>query len=114
MDATDLFPRGFHPMADISLPDDITRSAPTVSRSRVGPKAVTYYFTDFGLSTMFAPDETNRLVTGIHGLDRDVPELSDDIPYDPFKTDIFILGNTIRRTFIEVSTTLVVTNYKLN
>ncbi|KAI0722005.1 hypothetical protein C8T65DRAFT_724342 [Cerioporus squamosus] len=54
---------------------------------------IDYYFIDFGISSHFEPDDTNRLVTGTKGLDEDVPELSADVPYDPFKVDIFILGN---------------------
>ena len=35
-------------------------------------------------------------------MDKEVPELSATIPYDPFKADIFILGNMFRKTFIQV------------
>ncbi len=99
MDATAMFPRGFHPVTDICLPDDITRFAPTLPRSKV---PVTYYFVDFGLSSLFAADQASRLVTGSFGLDEEVPELSDEVPYDPFKVDIFILGNLFRQQFVEV------------
>ena len=100
MDATNLYPLGFHPMSDDRLPDDIHTYAPTVSRSNT---SVTYYFTDFGISTMFDKEATTKLVTGIDGLDEDVPELSREVPYDPFKTDIFILGNMFGKTFVSVS-----------
>ena len=95
-----MFPKGFHPLANLFLPDNINRFAPMEPRCSV---AVTYYFVDFGISTLFAEDDTNRLVTGIDGLDEQVPELSDDIPYDPFKVDIFILGNMFRQVLVEVS-----------
>ncbi|KAI0767251.1 kinase-like domain-containing protein [Fomes fomentarius] len=98
MDATAIFPRGFHPVTDICLPDDITRFAPTLPRSKV---PVTYYFVDFGISSLFAGDQASRLVTGSFGLDEEVPELSDEVPYDPFKVDIFILGNLFCQTFVE-------------
>ena len=65
---------------------------------------VRYYFIDFGISSWFQPEDTNRLVTGMFGLDRDVPELSNDIPYDPFKVDVFILGNCFRERFTQAST----------
>ena len=82
MDASALYPRGFHPVNDDMLPDSVLVRAPTRPRA-ITP--VVYYFTDFGISSQFAPDDTNRLVTGINGLDDEVPELSDDVPYDPFK-----------------------------
>ncbi|RPD62072.1 hypothetical protein L226DRAFT_508984 [Lentinus tigrinus ALCF2SS1-7] len=98
MDATAMFPQGFHPVADLCLPDDTSKAAPCLPRSTVPVK---YYYADFGISTMFAPGDTHRLVTGTHGLDRDVPELSDDLPYNPFKVDVFILGNLIRTFLVE-------------
>ncbi|KAI0350534.1 kinase-like protein [Trametes cingulata] len=93
MDASRLYPRGFHPIADTRLPD-VSARAPVLSRSTVPVK---YYFIDFGISTRFASDDEPRLVTGKLGLDREPPELSDDVPYDPFKLDVFLIGNLIRR-----------------
>ena len=59
-------------------------------------------FRSFGLSSHLPPDKDQQVV-GIYGRDQDVPELSDDVPYDPFKTDIFIIGNMLRNEFTEVS-----------
>ncbi|KAI0637717.1 hypothetical protein C8Q77DRAFT_1047583 [Trametes polyzona] len=92
MDASDLFPKGFHPVLQMSLPD-ISGKAPTRSRADVPIK---YYYIDFGISTQF-PAGAPRLVTGTLGLDREPPELSDAVPYDPFKLDVFLIGNLIRR-----------------
>ncbi|KAI0723542.1 kinase-like domain-containing protein [Earliella scabrosa] len=97
MDASSIFPQGFHPITDMSLPNDITSTAPVLPRASV---IVPYYYVDFGISTLFDADDRDRLVTGMYGLDRDVPELSDEIPYDPFKVDVFILGNMFRKTFL--------------
>ncbi|KAI0773746.1 kinase-like domain-containing protein [Fomes fomentarius] len=97
MDPTAMYPLGFHPIADLSLPDDVTTAAPVLARHSV---PVTYYFVDFGISTIFNPNDPHRLVTGRGGLDQDVPELSEDIPYDPFKVDVFILGNLFRELFL--------------
>ena len=99
MDASPLYPMGFHPMLGHVLPHDITITAPCRPRMTT---PVTYYFVDFGLSTLFSPDDTNRLVTGTDGLDSEVPELSATVPYDPFKVDVFILGNMFRKSFYEV------------
>ncbi|KAI0350538.1 hypothetical protein OH77DRAFT_1593479 [Trametes cingulata] len=93
MDASNLYPRGFHPIAQRRLPD-VSDHAPYLSRSTVPIK---YYFIDFGISTRFTSDEEPRVVTGKLGLDRQPPELSDDVPYDPFKLDVFLIGNLIRR-----------------
>nr|VWO99326.1 Ubiquitin ligase complex F-box protein GRR1, putative [Ganoderma boninense] len=101
MDATSLFPDGFHPMYTDCLPQDITLSATQLSRNDV---PVTYYYVDFGISTWLKSEDTDRLVMGSDGLDQDVPELSDDVPYDPFKADIFILGNFFRQNFTQVRT----------
>lgn len=37
----------------------------------------------------------------IDGRGRDVPELSAFAPYDPFKVDIFIIGNMVERMFLD-------------
>ncbi|RDX53006.1 hypothetical protein OH76DRAFT_62200 [Lentinus brumalis] len=100
MDASAIFPEGFHPVAHYCLSDNAEKGAPYLPRSTVPVK---YYYADFGISTIFALGDTNSLVTGSHGLDRDVPELSDDVPYDPFKVDVFILGNLIRTSFVEMT-----------
>ena len=102
MDATSLYPDGFHPIRTNSLPERITHAATLLSRNDV---PVTYYYVDFGISTWLKPEDTDRLVVGSDGLDQDVPELSDDVPYDPFKVDIFVLGNFFRENFTQVSTT---------
>ena len=100
MDATALYPDGFHAIYLSSLPEQITRPATLLSRNDI---PVTYYYVDFGISTWLKPEDTNRHVVGSDGLDQDVPELSDDVPYDPFKVDIFVLGNFFRQEFTQVS-----------
>ena len=102
MDAIAMYPRGFHAIRADNLPHDLHQPAPVLSRNQV---PVTYYFVDFGISSWFQPDEQTRLVLGTHGLDKDVPELSNEVPYDPFKVDIFVLGNMFRENFTAVSDT---------
>ena len=63
---------------------------------------VKYYFVDYGISSYFPSGSQAKLVVGTEGRDQDVPELSDDVPYDPFKVDIFTIGNVIRRLFCDV------------
>ncbi len=93
MDADPLFPQGFHPLRPNNLPDGFT-TAPRLPRSSAPVK---YYFVDYGISSDFDPNgKQDRTVVGIHGIDQDVPELSLTVPYDPFKVDIFLLGNMLK------------------
>ncbi|KII88221.1 hypothetical protein PLICRDRAFT_110166 [Plicaturopsis crispa FD-325 SS-3] len=96
MDAAPLYPRGFHPVRRDYSRDAIHELTPL---SRLN-NPVRYYFTDFGLSTQFAPDQP-PFVVGVKGRDKEVPELSRDIPYNAYKVDIFILGNLYRKSFIQ-------------
>ena len=98
-DATHMYPLGFHPVEDLFL-DDITTVAPVIPRLEVGVK---YYFVDYGISSYFPPGSERGLVLGVAGRDRDVPELSNSVPYDPFKVDIFTIGNVLRGEFQAVS-----------
>lgn len=98
MEASGLYPKGHHPIDEDCLPD-ISGASPVAPRSSYPVK---YYFVDFGISTYFPSTSTRRLVVGIDGLDQDVPELSDTVPYDPFKVDIFILGNLFRQHVYQV------------
>lgn len=99
MDANDLYPESFHPVFRNKLPDFKTPAVP-LSRLEL-PRPVKYYIADFGLSTRFSPGAP-RLVLGEKGADREVPELSDRVPYDPFKTDVFFIGNMLRRKIHDV------------
>ncbi|KAI0057009.1 hypothetical protein BV25DRAFT_1920542 [Artomyces pyxidatus] len=96
MDATAMYPDGYHPVNDLLLPD-ISGYAPYLSRLSVG---VRYYYVDFGISSLI-PQGAPALVLGTLGRDQEVPELSDDVPYDPFKVDIFTIGNVFRREFYD-------------
>ncbi|TDL14245.1 hypothetical protein BD410DRAFT_903095 [Rickenella mellea] len=92
LDATSMYPDGFHAMYQVA-----TRgfkgdsSARYIQRSDA--RSVKYYFIDFGLSSSFQDSHEPRLVTGMDCQLKDVPELSNEIPYDPFPVDIFLLGH---------------------
>lgn len=101
LDIDNLYPGGYHPV-QLERSPDMKTSHVFVRRGLI---PVRYYFVDFGMSTRFLPGEP-RLVTGELGRDRDAPELSDTIPYDPFKLDVFILGNVLRTAFQEVCSVL--------
>lgn len=104
MDAASMYPRGFHPIDDYVL-DDVSTPAPIIPRSMVGVK---YYFIDYGISSYFLSGSQERLVLGTEGRDQDVPELSDEVPYDPFKVDIFSIGNVFQQSFCDVCLLLLV------
>ena len=98
MDGSAMFPYGSHPINDVFLPDARTIAHP-LSRTSV---RVRYYFIDYGISVYIPPDVHPKLALGVLGRDQEVPELSNEFPYDPFKVDIFIIGNLLRRMFYEV------------
>ena len=94
-----MYPEGFHPVR-VSHKRDYSGIATYLPRSAVGVK---YYFADFGISAYIDPNSNSpRLVTGVDGRDQDPPELSDTKPYDPFKLDIFVIGNMLKQEFCDV------------
>lgn len=60
------------------------------------PRHFKYCFTDFGISTLFDKSDAVRLVLGEFCRDKTVPEINIFVPYDPFKVDIYILGNVYK------------------
>ncbi|RDB18621.1 hypothetical protein Hypma_014748 [Hypsizygus marmoreus] len=95
MDASKTIPRGFH-FARWHSHDGLTFDFDWYDRWLVRP--VQYYFIDFGLSHQYPPGLKNILDDGIFGQDRTVPEMSITVPYDPFKADVYQLGNV----FLEI------------
>lgn len=99
MDASAMYPEGFHPVGlDFKL-DHSDYAKHSTSRAAAGVK---YYFVDFGISVHIPDSVDSKLVTGFLGRDRDPPELSNKKPYDPFKLDIFIIGNMLKQEFCTV------------
>lgn len=99
MDASALYPMGFHPVNTNFLSDAVT-PAPRLPGYFAQVK---YYYVDYGISSYFPPDTTtDRLALGTGGRDQEVPELSTTTPYNPFKVDIVIIGNLLRHEFHEV------------
>jgi len=97
MDPGTMYPEGFHPVMTAYKPD-YSGLADYLPRSAVGVK---YYFADFGISSHMPDEGLPRLVTGGLGRDQDPPELSATVTYDPFKLDIFIIGNMLRQEFCD-------------
>lgn len=97
MDANQMFPQGFHSVKTGFLPDAKTPARP-LARSQVW---VEYSYVGYGISICIPPHVHPKLALGIDGRGRDVPELSAFAPYDPFKVDIFIIGNMVERMFLD-------------
>lgn len=114
MDGDHLYPKSFHPCLTVADAGGKRLARPRRRRDSPGVK---YYFTDFGLSSRFEDTEGTRLVTGWDGLDKEVPELQQPEPYDPFPVDIFILGNLFKKELTEVrdgaSTLFCATNFRI-
>jgi len=93
-----MYPEGFHPVK-VMHKRDYSGWATYVPRSVAG---VRYYFADFGISVHMPEEDEPRVVTGAFGRDQEPPELSDTDPYDPFKLDIFIIGNMLKQELCDV------------
>jgi hypothetical protein len=108
MDASALFPEGFHPVETSKTPN-FRRRAPHFTRSECPPR---YYYVDFGISRQYKPEDLPVKEDIILGGDKSPPEHNANQPdspspnsysCDPFKTDIYFVGNMIRENFIKVS-----------
>ncbi|KAL0952422.1 hypothetical protein HGRIS_006695 [Hohenbuehelia grisea] len=78
---------------------DLTGDARYHSRTR---KPVKYYILDFGLSRKYEASSLPALEAPIFGGDKSVPEFQVSLePCDPFPTDVYYLGNLIRRSLTE-------------
>ena len=98
MDADAMYPEGFHPVK-VMHKRDFSGWATYTPRSVAG---VRYYFADFGISVHLPEEDRHKLVTGNMGRDQDPPELSATIPYNPFRLDVFIIGNMFRQELCNV------------
>ncbi|KIJ43467.1 hypothetical protein M422DRAFT_30896 [Sphaerobolus stellatus SS14] len=97
MDSSNLIPEGFHYASD-ERHDDLTLIS-FRGRSRKAVAPVQYYFIDFGLSRHFKSFEDRIYLEGRVGQNKEVPEFIKDIPFDPFKLDIYQFGAVISSLF---------------
>jgi hypothetical protein len=99
MEASGMFPRGFHPLMQNRDPG-FAHWAKYLTRTQRPPK---YYFVDFGIARRYDPANGPPLELPIEGGDRTVPEFqTSNDACDPFPTDVYYLGNLIRQEFLEV------------
>ncbi|KAL4068187.1 hypothetical protein J3A83DRAFT_4359948 [Scleroderma citrinum] len=98
MDASKLYTDAFHPIHPI-MKRDFSGFAHFKTRTT---QPVKYYFIDFGLSRRYDPSIAQPLEVPIWGGDKEVPEFQNsNRPCDPFPTDIFYIGNMIKKDFVE-------------
>lgn len=106
MDASELYPEGFHPQKrDFNV--DFTGSAvQKYTRTQRPPK---YYWIDFGLAIRFGEADAFPRFPVLRGNDKSAPEFQDPNymaqQQNPFPTDIYYLGNLAKRYFTAVSFT---------
>ncbi|KAG8988001.1 hypothetical protein FRB94_001179 [Tulasnella sp. JGI-2019a] len=88
-----MFPEGWHPQNYLRKPDGQMIKNQSPSRTAVG--GVRYFLIDFGISTL-GEDQT----VGLRGQEA-APELSEDVPYNPYKLDVYILGMAYQKFLVE-------------
>ncbi|KAJ7713712.1 kinase-like domain-containing protein [Mycena olivaceomarginata] len=98
MDGASLYRVPFHPISQDRKRDFSGSVRPYRTRTE---HPVKYYLIDFGLSRRYKPEERPPLEPTIRGGDRSAPEIEACEACDPFPTDVYYLGNLIRRDFIE-------------
>ncbi|EIM87924.1 uncharacterized protein STEHIDRAFT_109782 [Stereum hirsutum FP-91666 SS1] len=100
MDPTQLYPHSFHPVVR-DRRRDWKGNAKHYTRTRYPPK---YYLIDFGLSHRYTPEEEPPRRLPVFGGDKSAPEHEAyHTPCDPFPTDVYYLGNLVRKMFMSQS-----------
>ncbi|KAJ7743769.1 hypothetical protein B0H16DRAFT_1858346, partial [Mycena metata] len=115
VDSTTMFPGGFHfihmntpstgigSIAEVGYrpSDDPTKSRPHVMHNRTAAGPLNYHLIDFSRSVWYPDFESRGLVVGgesenLKRVERHrghlIPEISDTVPYDPFKVDVRLVG----------------------
>ena len=92
MDPSRVIPKGFH-FVKWESHDGVKFNLTWRDRWSVRP--VPHYFIDFGVSSRYPAEWKDIIDYGIFGQDKTVPEMSLTVPYDPFKMDVYQLGNAI-------------------
>ncbi|KAE9405942.1 hypothetical protein BT96DRAFT_811501 [Gymnopus androsaceus JB14] len=96
VDAGLMYPNGYHPIAT-KKNYNWHGKARHNSRTRYPPK---YYLIDFEYSQIYEPAQPRPLEEALKSGGYDAPEGLAGTPCDPFATDVFILGNMMKTSFI--------------
>ncbi|TFK34923.1 hypothetical protein BDQ12DRAFT_761164 [Crucibulum laeve] len=94
MDARPLYPQGWHFVDNNYSLDGNDHLTPL---ARID-NPVRYYIIDYDCSVHLKPGQPH-LIQGDGGRDPDVPELMELHPFDPFKVDVFTVGNMLFKEF---------------
>lgn len=92
MDPSKVMPNGFHLFRWDT--EDGVKKLKWHDRSSVCP--VAYHYTSFGSSHQYPAWNTGAIAYGSFGRDWALPEMSMEIPYDPFKEDVYQLGHAFK------------------
>ncbi|KAF6751423.1 kinase-like domain-containing protein [Ephemerocybe angulata] len=96
MDASDLYPKGFHPIEHDMAPDYRGPVSAKYTRTEKPPQ---YYLIDFGLSRRL---DTNDDEPYRPGTDVSLPEYEDlTKPIDAYLVDVYCVGNMIKYEFLD-------------
>ncbi|KAH8107784.1 hypothetical protein BXZ70DRAFT_912609 [Cristinia sonorae] len=98
LDPVSLYPEMYHPIAP-GRSRDLSSQAHHTTRT-VQPSK--YYFTDFGNAKKYKPDDDRLAGPVSMGLQQQPPEFRHSSQaQDPFPTDVYYLGDMIRRELIQ-------------
>ncbi|KAJ7589516.1 hypothetical protein C8J56DRAFT_860214 [Mycena floridula] len=96
MDGTNVFPSGCHFSSSLHYTLDSGLLVPAnLTQNRCSVAPVRYFYIDFGFSHQYLDGPERTWILGKEGQLR-TPELSNDVPYNPFRADIFQLGTTFK------------------
>ncbi|GJE92542.1 hypothetical protein PsYK624_086970 [Phanerochaete sordida] len=96
-DEAPLYPNGFHPVNRYRTPDYKYHAWYFLPYLRLSaPSRVRHYFTDFSRSV--CQPRTPYITNTQFSPDAALPELTEAM-YDPYKADVFCVGNLLRREF---------------
>jgi len=100
LDPSNMYPESFHPVKINRSAKDFHRKAKRYSRTRRPTK---YLLIDFGLSRRYDPANGPPLDKPYRGGDHSAPEHQDRVtPCNPFPTDVYDLGNLVRKEYMQV------------
>jgi len=100
MDGAPLYRIPFHPIRQHLKRDFSGKAYPYLTRTQ---QPVKYYLADFGLSRRYKAEERPPLEPTVKAADKTAPEFDVCDACDPFPTDVYYLGNLIRRDFLDGS-----------
>jgi hypothetical protein len=96
LDPSEMYPNGFHPRK-IDRNRNLKGAAKAYTRTQRPP---VYYFIDFGLSRQYISRDV--MDEPLRGGDKSAPEHRSGLRCNPFHTDIYYIGNLVRREFMKV------------